>query len=64
MALSDACFDFLEAVGRAARELAEELVRGRGWSEKDDDFWYQVEEEAKRLWEEEYERYMFKRGRR
>jgi hypothetical protein len=41
---------------RATRDLAEELVRARGWSEKDDDFWFQVEDEAKRQWEEGMDR--------
>ena len=40
---------------RIARERAEELVRDRGWSEKDEDFDIQVEEETKRQWDEEYE---------
>ena len=38
------------------RKEAEEIVRDRGWSEKDDDFEIQIEQEAKRLWEEESER--------
>ena len=32
---------------RNARVLAEELVRARGWTEKDEDFWYQIEDEIK-----------------
>ena len=46
---------------RIAREQAEELVRDRGWTENDEDFWFQVEEEAKRQWDEEYEREFWKR---
>lgn len=41
-----------------ARERAVELVREYGWTEKDDDFWLQVHEETKRLWDEEYDREM------
>jgi hypothetical protein len=41
---------------RTARDQAEELVRGHGWSEADDDFCFQVEEEAKRQWDEGWER--------
>lgn len=42
---------------KAARETAEELVRARGWSEQDDDFGLQIEEETKRQWEEQYIRH-------
>ena len=46
----------------SCRELAEELVLDRGWKKDDDDFVYQVEEEARRLEDEELERYRQKRG--
>lgn len=48
---------------RAARERAEELVRDRGWKEADDDFWFQVEDETKRQWDEDVERDLWKRHR-
>lgn len=38
---------------RECNERAEEIVRDRGWDEKDDDFQIQIEEEAKRQWSEE-----------
>lgn len=43
---------------RDARKRAEELVRDWGWSEEDEDFEFQIEQEAKRQWEEDYEREM------
>ena len=45
-----------------ARENAEDLVRARGWSENDEDFLFQVEDETKRQWEEDFDREMNKRG--
>jgi hypothetical protein len=44
-----------------ARERAEEIIKDLGWSEKDDDYLIQLEDETKRQWDEEYDRYMFKR---
>ena len=41
---------------QAAHELAEDIIRDMGWSEVDDDFCIQVNQEAKRIWEREYER--------
>jgi hypothetical protein len=38
------------------RQRAEDIVRDRGWSESDEDFALQIEEEMKRQWEEEYVR--------
>lgn len=35
---------------------AEETVRDRGWSECDEDFKIQIEEEAKNQWKEDWER--------
>lgn len=46
---------------RWARQQAEEIVRDRGWSEKDEDFWIQIDEEAKRQWTEDCERDFLKR---
>lgn len=46
---------------RYAREQAEELVRDRGWTEKDDDFEIQVEEETKRQWNEDMDRDFWKK---
>lgn len=43
-----------------AQEQAKELVKARGWNEKDDDFDIQVEQEAKRQWMEEVDREQFK----
>jgi hypothetical protein len=43
-----------------ARELAEELVRDRGWTEKDEDFWFQIDDETKRQWNEGCERQRMK----
>lgn len=43
------------------RETAEELVRARGRTEEDDDFWLQIEDEAKRQWDEESDREISKR---
>lgn len=40
---------------KLARRNAEETVRDRGWTEKDEDFEIQVEEEAKKQWFELYE---------
>ena len=37
----------------AIRELAGELVRDRGWSQQDEDYWFQVEREARQLWQED-----------
>ena len=48
---------------KIARGQAEELVLDRGWSKEDEDFWYQVEDEAKRLLEEDLDREMPKRPR-
>lgn len=42
------------------QEQATELVKDRGWLETDEDFYGQVEEEAKRLWAENLEREFFK----
>lgn len=39
-----------------ARTQAEELVRARGWSERDDDFQFQIEQETKEQWSELWER--------
>ncbi len=39
-----------------ARERAEELVRDRGWTEKDEDFLLQVEEESRKQWEVDMDR--------
>lgn len=39
-----------------AHDRAKELVLARGWTENDEDFLMQVEEEAKRQWEEDAER--------
>jgi len=44
-----------------AHENAKELVLARGWKENDEDFQFQVEDEAKRLWEEDLDREMSKR---
>ena len=41
---------------RETRRRAEEIVRDRGWSEADEDFEIQVDEEAKHQWNEECER--------
>ena len=41
-----------------ARKLAEEVVRDLGWTEEDDDFHFQIEQEAKRQWDELYKRDM------
>jgi hypothetical protein len=38
---------------RTNRECAQEIVQSRGWSEKDEDYGMQVEQEARRLWEED-----------
>ena len=46
---------------KICRERAEELVCDRGWNKESDDFDIQVEEEAKRQWDEEKEREMGKR---
>lgn len=40
---------------RFARQRAEDLVRDRGWTEKDEDFEFQIEQETKTQWEEAYE---------
>ncbi len=37
---------------REARALAEEIVRDHGWTEKDEDFEFQVEMESRRQWSE------------
>jgi len=37
----------------AARELAEDLVRGRGYTEDDEEFWFEVEQETRRQYDEE-----------
>ncbi len=43
-----------------ARERAEEIIKDLGWTEQDDDYLIQLEDETKRQWEEEYDRYMDK----
>ena len=45
-----------------ARERAEEIVREMGIRDDDDDFAFMVHDEAKRQWDEEYERELYKRG--
>lgn len=42
------------------RKEAEENIRGYGWTEKDDDFEIQIEQEIKRLWDEDMERELSK----
>jgi hypothetical protein len=46
---------------KIARDAAEDVVRSSGWSEEDEDFFLQIEEEAKRQWVEESEREFLKR---
>ncbi len=46
---------------REAQDTAEELVLDRGWKKTDEDYWFQVEEEAKRQWEKDWEREFFLR---
>lgn len=43
---------------KLAREQAKELVRDRGWSEADEDFEMHIEEEAKKLWNDRFNREM------
>ena len=45
-----------------ARALAEDIISGCGWTEEDDDFDIQVEQEARRQWHEELDREQAKRG--
>lgn len=40
---------------RNARKQAEEIVLDRGWTREDEDFEFQVEQEAKVQWEEDCE---------
>lgn len=47
---------------QSCRELAEELVLGRGWTKNDEDFWMQVHDEEKRLWDEQTEQEMYRHG--
>ena len=41
---------------RDCRKRAEEIVRDRGWSEEDEDFEFQIEQEVKEQWSEAFER--------
>ena len=45
---------------QVARERAIEIVKDYGWKESDEHFWYHVEDETKRQWDEEWEREMEK----
>lgn len=40
---------------RESRLRAEEIVRDRGWSESDEDFEFQIEQEAKVQWSEAFD---------
>jgi len=52
--------DFLR--WESAREYAEDLVKDLGWSKNDEDYWFQVEEETKRQFDEDLDRERWKRG--
>lgn len=41
---------------QTAREQAAEIIKDRGWSEKDDEYSIHVEEETRRLWQAELDR--------
>ena len=41
---------------KIARQRAEEIVRDYGWNEEDEDFEFQIEQEAKKQWEEDHRR--------